>query len=87
MDQTRPRPGSLAVAILSDLNAGRSVSGVKFVLNSLSCKMASKAFSSAVFRVMPHGNDPERFKGINKEIQSAKLVTLSEYRGQGKADQ
>jgi len=41
-------------------------------------------FVSAVFRVMPHGNDPERFARIIRQMQSFKLVTLSEYRG-GKA--
>jgi len=42
---------------------------------------ATGDFVSAVFRVMPHGNDPERFKRIVKQMQSVKLVTLSEYRG------
>jgi len=42
---------------------------------------ATGDFVSAVFRVMPHGNDPERFKRIVQQMQSVKLVTLSEYRG------
>ncbi|UCF77525.1 MAG: DUF1254 domain-containing protein [Betaproteobacteria bacterium] len=45
---------------------------------------ATGDFVSVVFRVMPHGNDPERFKRIAKEMQAVKLRTLSEYRG-GKA--
>jgi hypothetical protein len=45
---------------------------------------ATGDFVSAVFRVMPHGNDSERFKRIVQQMQSVKLVTLSEYRG-GKA--
>lgn len=45
---------------------------------------ASGDFISAVFRVMPHGNDAERFKRIVKQMQSVKPVTLSEFRG-GKA--
>jgi len=45
---------------------------------------ATGDFVSAVFRVMPHGNDPERFKRIVQQMQSVKLVTLSEYQG-GKA--
>jgi len=45
---------------------------------------ASGDFISAVFRVMPHSNDPIRFKRIVKQMQSVKLITLSEYRG-GKA--
>jgi hypothetical protein len=42
---------------------------------------ASGDFVSAVFRVMPHGNEPERFKLILEQIKSVKAVTLSEYRG------
>jgi len=41
-------------------------------------------FISAVFRIMPHANDPERFKQIVSQMKSVKLVTLAEYRG-GKA--
>jgi len=42
---------------------------------------ATGDFVSAVFRVMPHANDPERFKRIVEQMQSVKLVTLSEYQG------
>ncbi len=45
---------------------------------------ATGDFISAVLRIMPHGNDPERFKRIVEEMQSVKISTLSEYRG-GKA--
>jgi len=45
---------------------------------------ATGDFVSAVFRVMPHANDQERFKRISAQMQSVKLVTLSEHRG-GKA--
>jgi len=45
---------------------------------------ATGDFVSAVYRVMPHGNNLERFKRIIKQMQSVKIVTLSEYRG-GKA--
>ncbi|MDH4245250.1 MAG: DUF1214 domain-containing protein [Nitrospira sp.] len=45
---------------------------------------ATGDFVSVVFRVMPHANEPERFKRIITQMQSVKLVTLSEYRG-GKA--
>ena len=38
-------------------------------------------FVSAVFRVMPHANEPERFKRIIGQMQSVKLVTLSEHQG------
>jgi len=42
---------------------------------------ATGDFVSAVFRVMPHANDPERFKRIVEQMKSVKLVTLSEYQG------
>ncbi len=45
---------------------------------------ATGDFVSAVFRVMPHVNEPDRFKRIVEQMQSVKAVTLSEYRG-GKA--
>jgi hypothetical protein len=45
---------------------------------------ATGDFISAVFRVMPHSDEPERFKRVVKQMQSVKPVTLSEYRG-GKA--
>ena len=38
-------------------------------------------FVTAVFRVMPHSNEPERFARIVDQINSVKLLTLSEYRG------
>ncbi len=42
---------------------------------------ATGDFLSAVFRVMPHANEPERFERIKDQMQSVKLVTLSEYQG------
>jgi hypothetical protein len=45
---------------------------------------ASGDFISAVFRIMPHSGEPDRFKRIVEQMQSVKLVTLSEYQG-GKA--
>ena len=41
-------------------------------------------FVSAVFRVMPHANEADRFKRIVEQMKSVKPITLSEYRG-GKA--
>ena len=38
-------------------------------------------FSGAVFRVMPHASDPDRFKEVLTEMKSLKLLTLSEYKG------
>ncbi len=38
-------------------------------------------FVSAVFRVMPHANNPERFARIVEQMKSVKAVTLAEYVG------
>jgi len=57
---------------------GEPVEGVDRVFE------ASGDFVSAIFRVMPHSNDPERFNRIVKQMQSVKPVTLSEFNG-GKA--
>ena len=38
-------------------------------------------FVSAVFRIMPHANEPERFKQIVETIATIKIQTLSEYNG------
>lgn len=38
-------------------------------------------FVSAVFRVMPHADEPERFKKIVTQMKSVNLVTLSEFQG------
>ena len=43
---------------------------------------ATGDFISAVFRVMPHANDPDRFDRIVKQMEQVKLITLSEYKGQ-----
>ena len=55
--------------------SGEPVEGVDRIFE------ATGDFVSAVFRVMPHANDPERFKRIVEQMQSVKLVTLSEYQG------
>jgi len=39
-------------------------------------------FVSAVFRIMPHANDKARFAKITDQMQTVKLVTLSEFQGQ-----
>jgi hypothetical protein len=57
---------------------GEPVKGVDRVFE------ASGDFISAVFRVMPHANDPARFKRITEQMSSVKVVTLSQFRG-GKA--
>jgi hypothetical protein len=38
-------------------------------------------FVTAFHRVMPHANEPERFKRIVSQIEAMKLMTLSEYLG------
>lgn len=55
--------------------SGEPVEGVDRVFET------SGDFVSAVLRVMPHANEPERFNRIIEEIQSVKLVTLSEHQG------
>ena len=42
---------------------------------------ATGDFVSAVFRVMPHGSDKERFKRITGQMAEVGAVTLSEHRG------
>ncbi|KPK51577.1 MAG: hypothetical protein AMJ63_12010 [Myxococcales bacterium SG8_38_1] len=42
---------------------------------------ATGDFVSVVFRVMPHANDPERFKRIAGQMQLVRLLTLSQFRG------
>ncbi len=39
-------------------------------------------FVSAVLRIMPHANDPERFKSIVETIGTIKIETLSEFNGE-----
>jgi len=45
---------------------------------------ATGDFVSAVFRVMPHANDPERFKRIVEQMQTVNVATLTQLQG-GKA--
>ena len=54
---------------------GESVKGVDLIFE------VTGDFVSAVFRIMPHASDPERFKKIVEQMKSLKLVTLSEYQG------
>ena len=42
---------------------------------------ATGDFVSAVLRIMPHGNDPDRFKRIVEQMKSVKVATLPEYQG------
>ncbi len=42
---------------------------------------ATGDFVSAVLRIMPHANEPARFKRIVEQMQSVKITTLSEHRG------
>lgn len=62
----------------TDGYSGEAVKGVDKIFEM------SGDFVSAVFRVMPHANDPARFSKISEQMQSVKMMTLSEYRG-GKA--
>jgi len=58
---------------------GEPVDGVDIIFE------ASGDFVSAVFRVMPHANEPERFQRIIQQKQSIQARTLSEYRGNAAA--
>jgi len=40
---------------------------------------ATGDFVSAVFRVMPHISEPERYQGITEQMNAVKMLTLSEY--------
>ena len=42
---------------------------------------ASGDFISAIFRVMPHASDPQKFSRIAEQMQSVTLKTLSQHRG------
>jgi hypothetical protein len=54
---------------------GEAVEGVDRVFE------ATGDFVSAVFRVMPHANDPERFERIVEQMDQVKVMTLTEFRG------
>lgn len=54
---------------------GEPVEGVSHIFE------ASGDFYGAVFRVMPHANEPEKFKKILEEMKSVKWLTLSEFKG------
>jgi hypothetical protein len=54
---------------------GESVEGVDRIFE------ATGDFVSAVFRVMPHANETEKFQKILDRMKSVKLITLSEYQG------
>ncbi|MDH4298690.1 MAG: DUF1214 domain-containing protein [Cyclobacteriaceae bacterium] len=55
---------------------GEPVNGVDIIYKT------TGDFVSAVLRVMPHANDPERFKSIVDKIKSVQIQTLSEFRGE-----
>ncbi len=54
---------------------GEPVEGVDHIFET------SGDFVSAVFRVMPHASEPERFNRILEQMKSVELVTLSENLG------
>jgi hypothetical protein len=53
--------------------AGEAIDGVDRIAEM------SGDFVSAVFRVMPHANEPERLQRILEAIQDIKIMTLSEF--------
>jgi hypothetical protein len=54
---------------------GEPVAGISHIFE------ATGDFYGAVFRVMPHANEPEKFNEILNQMKSVKLLTLSEYKG------
>ncbi|MEE8321054.1 MAG: DUF1214 domain-containing protein [Gammaproteobacteria bacterium] len=54
---------------------GEPVAGVDRIIE------ATGDFYGVLFRVMPHASEPEKFNAIAKQMQSVKLLTLSEYTG------
>jgi hypothetical protein len=54
---------------------GEPVEGVDRIFET------SGDFVSAVFRVMPHASEAERFNRILEQMQSVELITLSEFKG------
>ena len=56
--------------------SGEEVPGVDMIYKT------SGDFVSAVLRIMPHANDPERFKSIVETIGTIKIETLSELKGE-----
>ena len=61
---------------LVDVFDGEAVEGVDRIFE------ATGDFVSAIFRVMPHGSEPERFKRITEQMQSVKIAGLAEHRGE-----
>ena len=55
--------------------SGEPVNGVDLIYKT------TGDFVSAVLRIMPHANEPERFKKIVETIKTAKIQALSEYQG------
>jgi len=55
---------------------GEEVPGVEMIYKT------SGDFVSAVLRIMPHANEPERFKNIVETIGTIKIETLSAYNGE-----
>ena len=54
---------------------GEPVEGVDRIFET------SRDFVSAVLRVMPHANEPERFKRIVEQMKSVQVVTLWQFQG------
>lgn len=58
-----------------DYQEGQKVEGIDRTFE------ATGDFLSAVFRVMPHANDADRFARIKGQMESVELLTLTELRG------
>lgn len=58
-----------------DYNMGEKINGIDRYFE------CTGDFVSAIFRVMPHANEPERFERIVAQMKQVRLVTLSEFKG------
>ncbi|SDJ51267.1 DUF1214 domain-containing protein [Microbulbifer yueqingensis] len=65
----------LVYSARSDGYDGTPVEGVDHIFE------ATGDFVSAIFRVMPHSSEPQRFRNITEQMQAVRPITLSEYRG------
>ena len=74
-DFKKPEKLLLYTARTKGYTAGDKIEGIDRYLEM------SGDFASAFFRVMPHANEPARFRRIVGQIESLKAMTLSGYQG------
>ena len=74
-DYKKPEKVLFYTARTKGYKAGDNVAGIDRYLEM------SGDFVIAFHRIMPHANEPEKFKRITGQISSLKLMSLSEYQG------